>query len=181
MSNLIEQAVIGLFVGSLLGFAFLKSGYFLQNSSTAPLVVETTDAPETENQSQTLFFDHNAYQEALEAAIRTGRPLVIKAGAEWCQPCQDLKQTFADSTIRELIAEKAVFLEVEADRQVESAETRGIAAQILRDLQVTSYPTTLVVTVTEIGNGRYTLTSSSDLMVGMSTVAQLKSFLDAAL
>lgn len=130
-------------------------------------------------QEPRLIFDHNNYEDALEAAVRTGRPLVIKGGATWCGPCQQQKRIFSSQSIKELLDENAVFVEVEADRQHESVQARRRAAQILRDLNVKRYPTVIVVSVSKMDDGRYFFTELGR-KTGMMGVNFLDSFLKNA-
>ena len=38
--------------------------------------------------------------DVLELAVQRGQPLVIKVGATYCAPCQQLKRIFSDETIQ---------------------------------------------------------------------------------
>lgn len=86
-------------------------------------------------------YDHNEFQSALKAAAETGRPLVIKVGASWCGPCQNMaKTTLADAKVKKALDE-AIYLRVEVDAEGESSAQRAVALDWAKKLfAATTYP-----------------------------------------
>lgn len=123
-------------------------------------------------------FDHNRWQESLDAAFKFGRPLVIKVGATWCGPCQVMKNSFQDDSVRRIMHD-AVFVEVELDRRHESPEAQRHAKKLSQNLKVTTYPTTLVVVVSKDNAGQYRYVVIAK-QAGMLNNEQLTQFLSHA-
>jgi len=75
-------------------------------------------------------------QGAVDKAKQAGLPLLIQVSAEWCPHCVRMKrETFADPQLSNIINQRFVAVEVDADRQRDFIKQMGIQ----------SLPTTLVV------------------------------------
>ena len=128
------------------------------------------DVPNTpgddQHQPERVSFRGDEMDSAVDAAIKSHRPMVIKVGTEWCGPCQMLEsQTLPQ--LKDELAQKAIYVKVDAD------SSRRLAQQ----LGANSYPTILVVKPVrdESGNISYqTLARTS----GFQGVSQLRSFVE---
>ena len=67
------------------------------------------------------------YAEAYRLASQTGRPMVVLVGAEWCGPCQTMKQNVIPQVRRRGLLGRVAFATVCVDRQRELGRqlTRG--------------------------------------------------------
>ncbi|HUT89527.1 MAG TPA: thioredoxin family protein [Thermoguttaceae bacterium] len=67
------------------------------------------------------------YAEAYRLASQTGRPMVVLVGAEWCGPCQTMKQNVIPQIRRRGLLGRVAFATVCVDRQRELGKqlTRG--------------------------------------------------------
>jgi thiol-disulfide isomerase/thioredoxin len=57
------------------------------------------------------------YKDAYEQAEKTGQPLVVLVGADWCPACQAMKQTVIPQLERQGTLAKVSFAMVNTDRQ----------------------------------------------------------------
>jgi thioredoxin-like negative regulator of GroEL len=90
-----------------------------------------------------LAFDGEHIQQALETAAATGKPLIIKVGAEWCGPCKKQDRETMPSA-EQALKDKAVFVYVDGDKSERLAQSLGIR----------QYPTTMVAAVNPGADGR---------------------------
>jgi len=82
---------------------------------------------------------HTNYEAALEEARRTGRPLLVRASAEWCGHCQRMKRdVWSDARLDRDIARNFIPVELDADNE----QNR----RLLERMRVQTLPTVLVIT-----------------------------------
>lgn len=62
------------------------------------------------------------YSQAFESTLKTGRPLVVFVGADWCSACQEMKQSTLPKLRKTGILRKVAFAVVNTDRQSRLAE-----------------------------------------------------------
>jgi len=67
------------------------------------------------------------YAAAYQAAIRSGRPLVVLIGASWCGPCQQVKPLYP------ALRQRGAFVHLDMDRDLEA-----------KDMDVAKLPTLIV-------------------------------------
>lgn len=86
-----------------------------------------------------------SFEEALLEARKTERLVMIDFFTTWCAPCKRLDEvTWTDSAVQAWLAEHTVALKLDAEQEVELAETYRVAA----------YPTILFVQPDEEERGR---------------------------
>jgi len=92
----------------------------------ATLCVATLDEP----------FEDVGFEEALSKAKKSERVVFVDFYTDWCTPCKKLDATtWKDERVRAWLAEHTVALKIDAEREVELADT----------YQVNAYPTLLFV------------------------------------
>lgn len=65
--------------------------------------------------------EHDTYNEAHRAVEKTGKPMVVMVGADWCQPCQTMKKTILPQVREHGVLKKVAFAIVNFDRDRELA------------------------------------------------------------
>lgn len=81
---------------------------------------------------------HDRLEDALAAAERTGRPILVDLYADWCGLCHKLeREVFASDTFRDYASERFVFLRVDIDDGGEGSR--------LRDRFASSVPTVVLL------------------------------------
>lgn len=76
------------------------------------------------------------YNEALQEAQKTKRPLLVKVSATWCTYCTKMQhETLNQETVISEVEENFVPLALDADRDQD----------LVRKFRVSTYPTTIVV------------------------------------
>ena len=76
------------------------------------------------------------YNEALQEAQKTKRPLLVKVSATWCSYCTKMqRETLSQETVVSEVEENFVPLALDADRD----------RDLVQKFRVSSYPTTIVV------------------------------------
>ncbi|MBI1269190.1 thioredoxin fold domain-containing protein [bacterium] len=99
-------------------------------------------------------FNGSEVQQAMEVAAKTGRPMVMKFGADWCGPCRAMEAgTWNNGNVQNHMKENDVFTKVDVDANPELARQYGIS----------SVPTTLIGNVTQGADGSYRFTPSERL------------------
>ncbi|MCA9303108.1 MAG: thioredoxin family protein [Phycisphaerales bacterium] len=74
--------------------------------------------------------------EARQQSAESGKPILVLATADWCAPCQGLKRgALTDPAVVEFIREQTIPVYLED----------GTNRAEIRELQVASYPTTLIL------------------------------------
>lgn len=93
-------------------------------------------------------FSGDRFPDAMQKAAAEGKPVVIKVGAEWCKPCQAMKnQTLTDASVQNNLKKNGVFVDVDADRNAQLAERLGVQ----------SYPTTIIAALQKNAQGQVEL------------------------
>lgn len=82
------------------------------------------------------------FDQAVQAAIAQGKPIVLKVGASWCGPCNQMERN-AWPQVQDVLKDNAIYINVDADR----------APEIRQRFGVTSYPTIMVLKPTQGDNG----------------------------
>lgn len=80
---------------------------------------------------------HSDFQQAVNVSRRTGRPLLVKVGADWCGYCQRMdRETFTDRELLSRIGDDFITVELDADQNTE----------LMQKMRIRSLPTVLVMT-----------------------------------
>lgn len=66
------------------------------------------------------------YRDAYERAEKTGQPLVVLVGADWCPGCQTMKQSVVPELVRQGVLNRVAFAMVNTDRE------QALAGQLMR-------------------------------------------------
>src|SRR5580765_2360646 len=81
-------------------------------------------------------FQEMTFEQALAAAKKDGKVVMIDFFTTWCQPCKRLdKVTWADEGVQKWLGEKTVPLKIDAEKEVKLAE----------QFEVKAYPTIVFV------------------------------------
>lgn len=79
------------------------------------------------------------YAAAIAESRRTGRPILLRASAKWCQACQRMKKdVWTDPTLNRDVARSFITVDLDADIQRD--------LRLLERLKVKSLPTLIVIT-----------------------------------
>ena len=73
-------------------------------------------------QASILAGGEDSYAAAHEATTKTGKPMVVLVGAEWCAPCQTMKTSVIPQVKRHGLLGKVAFAVVNLDRDRELAQ-----------------------------------------------------------
>jgi len=73
-------------------------------------------------QASILAAGDDTYAEAHAATTKTGKPMVVLVGAEWCAPCQTMKKTVIPQVKRHGLLGRVAFAVVNLDRDRELAQ-----------------------------------------------------------
>ena len=93
-------------------------------------------------------FDHTTWDKAIAHAAKTGKPLVVKVGASWCSPCQEMKRNvMSNPELKKLLENQATFVDIEIERSGDNARAKALAKKISADLDVEIYPTVYILTL----------------------------------
>jgi YD repeat-containing protein len=115
-------------------------------------------------------FTDKEYGQALQTAAAEGKPIILKVGTEWCGPCNKMKEhTLTDASVQKNLKDKAVFMDVDADR----------AAGLAEGLGVNSYPTTVLAAVRKNEQGQLEL-QKIGAKPGYMDAQAMNGFIDAA-
>lgn len=87
-------------------------------------------------------FTEGDFDQAVQAAIAQGKPIVLKVGASWCGPCNQMERN-AWPKVQDVLKDNAIYVNVDADK----------APDIRQRFGVTSYPTIMVLKPTQGDNG----------------------------
>lgn len=101
------------------------------------------------------FHGEKELKAALETSRATGKPLVIKIGAEWCPPCKTLEKTL--STVEPKLKDDAIFIHLDMDKEKKLVfEMLGVKTP--QDEDNVSVPVTLIAaTITSQDGKPYTI------------------------
>jgi thioredoxin-like negative regulator of GroEL len=66
--------------------------------------------------------DADNYTDAHAVTMKTGRPMLIMVGTDWCGPCQLMKRTILPQVRQRGLLARVAFAVVNADREQELAE-----------------------------------------------------------
>lgn len=78
----------------------------------------------------------NDYRKAVELSRQSGRPMLVRVGADWCSFCQRMKrETFTDRRVITDVSTGFIPVELDADR----------SRDLVRKMKVTTLPTILVI------------------------------------
>jgi thioredoxin-like negative regulator of GroEL len=70
--------------------------------------------------------EDESYTEAHRVAEKTGKPIVVMVGADWCAPCQAMRRTILPRVREHGLFRKVAFAHVNVDREKElAAEITG--------------------------------------------------------
>jgi thioredoxin-like negative regulator of GroEL len=103
----------------------------------------------------------NTYAEAREESIETGKPMFILIGAEWCNPCQELKKNVIPQVEKKGLLGRVAFAKIDTDKDKELAKSLGGGGAI---------PQLLMLRKTGDGWGRRKL-------VGLQSVSEVEKFI----
>jgi thioredoxin-like negative regulator of GroEL len=66
--------------------------------------------------------DSDSYSDAHAATMKTGRPMLVMVGTDWCGPCQMMKRTILPQVRQHGLLRRVAFAIVNADHDQELAE-----------------------------------------------------------
>lgn len=82
-----------------------------------------------------IVFQEIDYAKAKELAKQENKPLFIEFYTDWCQPCKQLSaNVFSDEELSQLVNDSTIAIKINAD----------IETSLIKDLNVTAYPTVLL-------------------------------------
>ncbi|MCC6123896.1 MAG: thioredoxin family protein [Pirellulales bacterium] len=120
---------------SLILCAALMQSAFLaaEPAAAAPQEVaaaKTGVLPATESAKKTEAEAEETYAKAHRVTVKTGKPLVVMVGADWCGPCQTMRRAILPRVREHGLFRKITFAHVNVDRDKELANqlTGGGAA-----------------------------------------------------
>lgn len=87
-------------------------------------------------------FTEADFDQAVQSAIAQGKPIVLKVGATWCGPCNQMERD-AWPKVQDVLKDNAVYINVDADKAKNIAQRFGVS----------SYPTIMVLKPTQSANG----------------------------
>ena len=91
----------------VLAFALVYPCHPTDASAQEPTIKTTDDGP------------HYAYASAQKECIKTGKPILILVGAEWCPPCQVMKKTIIPEAFKRGLLKNVLFSYVNVDEDKE--------------------------------------------------------------
>jgi thioredoxin-like negative regulator of GroEL len=99
------------------------------------------------------------YKDAYEEAEKTGQPLVVLVGADWCPACQAMKQSVIPQLARQGVLTKVSFAIVNTDRE------QALAGRLM---QGGSIPQLVMYRKTATGWQRQQLTGAQSVQAATS-------------
>jgi thioredoxin-like negative regulator of GroEL len=102
------------------------------------------------------------YKDAYEQAEKTGQPLVVLVGADWCPACQAMKQSVIPQLARQGVLTKVSFATVNTDRE------QSLAGRLMRG---GSIPQLVMYRKTASGWQRQQLTGAQSVEAASSFMA----------
>jgi thioredoxin-like negative regulator of GroEL len=111
---------------SLILCAALMQAAFLATEPAAAVQKEVTAAktevpPAAESAKKAETETEENYTEAHRITVKTGKPLVVMVGADWCGPCQTMRRTILPRVREHGLFRKVAFAHVNVDREKELA------------------------------------------------------------
>lgn len=103
------------------------------------------------------------YRDAYERAEKTGQPLVVLVGADWCPGCQTMKQSVIPQLVRQGALDRVAFAMVNTDRE------HALAGQLMRG---GSIPQLVMFRKTATGWQRQQLTGAQSVGATASFLSQ---------
>jgi thioredoxin-like negative regulator of GroEL len=82
---------------------------------------KTETAAAAETAKKTDAEDEETYTDAHRITLKTGKPLVVMVGADWCGPCQNMRRSILPRVREHGLFRKIAFAHVNVDREKELA------------------------------------------------------------
>jgi thioredoxin-like negative regulator of GroEL len=109
--------------------------------------------------------DEESYTQAHEVTLKTGKPLVVMVGADWCGPCQNMRRSILPRVREHGLFRKVTFAHVNVDKD------RDLAKQLTEG---NSVPQLVMYRKTKDGWARR-------IMVGAHSVEEVEKFINEGL
>ena len=105
--------------------ALMQAAFLAAEPATAdkPKVAaaKTEATPATETAKKAEADADESYSEAHRITVKTGKPLVVMVGADWCGPCQNMRRSILPRVREHGLFRKIAFAHVNVDRDRELA------------------------------------------------------------
>jgi thioredoxin-like negative regulator of GroEL len=88
----------------------------------AVAAVQTDAIPAAETTKKTDADEEENYTEAHRVTLKSGKPLVVMVGADWCGPCQNMRRTILPRVREHGLFRKVAFAHVNVDKEKELAK-----------------------------------------------------------
>jgi thioredoxin-like negative regulator of GroEL len=87
-------------------------------AAAQPAAAKAAEADEKKTDAE----EDESYTEAHRITLKTGKPLVVMVGADWCGPCQNMRRTILPRVREHGLFRKVAFAHVNVDKEKDLAK-----------------------------------------------------------